>query len=241
MGLCFTSWLRNNLEIDAGPGLNGASLEKVEVSKKESRWLLHLNLQQPVEKPTLESLAGQIHNQYRYLDGVGFKVRVSDNRSVEKLLTEKRAELALYCQEQARATLPEEVLLQPDGYRLNLLVEQEDTYESLLGSDICLAIGDWFRNQYCLETVVRVLKNNPGPKTGDQQPCIIDQNVHDPAVAYNPALNGSPRSRQRKALFRSIKGEALPIKELTEGMRGAVVDAGCWNARSNRLKAAAIW
>lgn len=236
MGLCFDSWLRDNFDMETNPDFDGAFLEKVEVSKKKARWLLYLNLRQPVERPALDRLAGQICKRHLYLEGVDFKVRVADDQSVNKMLSDRRVDLACFCQEKAFAELPEEVRLKAEGYRLKLIVDQDDTYERLLGSNICSAIGDWFRSSYSLDTVVTVLKNPVGSKKKNHQQYIIDQNAHDPAVAYNPSLNNPFATRQRKSLHKKIKGEALPIRDLAEGMRGTVVDARVMERQVKAIK-----
>ncbi len=225
MGLSFESWIRHNLNFEIDEAMNGALIEKVEVSKQNGHWRIHLDLPRPVERDSLDHLARLIEQNHEYLDTVDFRIRVINNQAIKKMIMERRQDINSYCLEKKGFALSDEVVIEPEGHRMNLIVDEDELYEGMLNNGICSAVRSWLKNQYSLETVVRVLKTNHPQAASNPRQFVIDQNLHDASVAYNPPAIAAFKSRARKPEFRKLKGNPLPLKELTEGMRGVLIEA----------------
>ncbi|MBP1762374.1 MAG: polC, partial [Firmicutes bacterium] len=237
MAISFYSFVLDKLEPELACIWEAAFIQKVEVSSASRRWKIYLRLSEPIPEAKLRATEIALRGKLSFLDQIDLIPALSDHAGIIKeILNKRREDWATGCFPgcSAEKALPAlEWKITHD--RIDLIAEHLDHYQKIIDDDVCSRLADWFRQEYRLSPLVRVVCREH--KTISSQVTWIKQQEPE-IIPTAPEESKKKRSfgQNRKTASGIIKAPSLPVNELQEGMKTAVTEGEVWFKETSSLK-----
>lgn len=204
------------------PCWNQARLEKVEVFPDQRRWKLKVRLLGPVHASMLHTAEQSLTSDHPYLDQIEILPCLENSaHHLQTLFEEHRKDLS---------SLMDKVAQVPCTFgdlRLDFHPHNESQYNQYIDKEICSRLSAWFWNEYRLPVLVRVL---PSFQSASIQPVtVIEQKTGEWLTEYDPGAKRSRGSKQNRLEVRLAQQEPMPVSDLQEGLKTAVVEGEVWD------------
>ncbi|MGI5920612.1 MAG: PolC-type DNA polymerase III [Syntrophomonadaceae bacterium] len=215
-------------------------LDKVEIYKHDKLWRLFVEITQPVLASVIDETAQICKRKNQFLDRVDIipLVKPGCQKVLQTIAETRREELVGFLTDDGRKSdMPQGISWQVDDNRLDLLLKDTRLYESIIARDVCTRLSEWIWQQYYLRVVVRAKYSINTHARPSETVFIVKKNVE---VIKNDDNQGTDEKRygkrERKQREQIINHEPIPLKDVEEGLKTAVVEGEIWNKDASVLR-----
>ena len=237
MAISFHSFVLDKLEPELACIWEAAFIQKVEVLSTSRRWRIYLRLSEPIPETNIRATEIALRGKFPFLDQIDLIPALFDHTGkIKEILNIRRADwtAGCFCGCSAEKALPALEWEITDNH-IDLVAEQQDHYQKIIDDDVCSRLAAWFRQEYRLSPLVRVVCREQ--KTISSQITWIKQQEPE-IIPTAPEENKKKRSfgQNKKTSSSIIKAHSLPVNELQEGMKTAVTEGKVWLKETSSLK-----
>lgn len=240
----WTMFLQNKLG-NASHLWQGSRVEKVEVSRREKVWDIHLLVPRPVPKREIQQVEDALGQEIRFLKEVRLIPHLTNiEEHIKNILEERKGELSssLFSAPGGKE-LAKRVDWRVENDSINLVALDRESWEKLLEQDICSRLAGWFREEYVLNILVKstcaaeIPLTDPGEQGANPLPAggaaVV---VLEPRKRRQRSSRVSDQKKKGQNDENAVEGMAIPIAEIEEGMRQAIVEGEIIHLEKRSIK-----
>lgn len=240
MALCFKDFVKDKIDSNLLDYWTDTIIQQVEVNQSESVWRINLIIPRPIPASIICAVETQLTAFHNYLDHLHLiPVLAKASNDLYNTIADRQSDLAESLSKDGVCLLSMPELgwdCYPD--RIDLVSSNLDLYEWIIANGSCSCLSDWFKKEYALNILVRAIYQ------GER---IVDQGNHNlqagrdleliAPVNHNGSLikNGF-NHKDRLRIVKTIKGNSMPVAELEEGLKTAIIEGEVWDKKVFAMK-----
>lgn len=217
-----------------------SSINRVEIYRTAKLWRFYIIPDDVITARVIEETQVQLLNRHRFLQAVEiYPLPASLADYLEEILTNQEDEISsfLFAGEEL-SHLHTALSWKINGFRLDLIADNLDAYHLVLERELCTVLSDWLWQEYCLRVVVRVrCETEENHTCQEEEHYIVKRTINIiESTETERKTNSFSRREKNKVGPSNISGEPMPVAELQEGLRTAIVEGDIWARELNTLK-----
>ena len=235
-------FIQDVLGTEASTRWQGVRVQKVVVSRRRRVWQIHLQMSQPVPREELSAVESALTAQVDNLKEVTLLPQLTERpRVFRTILQQRKDELSSYLfpTSDVSGLTGVEWVVNDD---IELVVNSRQRWERLMEDDICSRMADWFKQEYGIYVLVKCTCTEPLPAPGspDFRSTDVVPEMKGKVNFISAKFISKPVRKHRKKGERQdnrqVVGEPIPISQVEEGMRQAVVEGEIVEIEKRSLK-----
>ena len=232
-------FIQDVLGTEASTRWQEVRVQKVVVSRRQRIWQIHLQMSQPVPREELRAVEAALVAQVDNLKEVMLLPQLTErSRVFRTILQQRKEEISSYLfpiSDASELTGIEWVVSED----IELMVSSRQRWERLMADDVCSRLADWFKQEYGLYVLVKCTCTEPLPVTDPRSIDVVPQMKGKTNFISAQFVSKPVRKRRKKGErqdSREVVGEPIPINQIEEGMRQAVVEGEIVEIEKRSLK-----
>lgn len=218
---------------------HGTRVRKVKVNRQERLWDICLLSPRPVPGEELLRVEAALANRVNPLQGVRLQLELMyPEDGIKEILEHRKDDLSSYLFSPPNERWAGLVEWRPERNSVNLVIGDRSQWEEFLETGACSRLAHWFWDEYRLNILVK--STCPGDTVAAvTRPRVVPELrglEGDLLRAAPPRRKRTGQRRKEKAIDNEIKGLPIPVSEVEEGMRQAVVEGVVINLDKRVLK-----
>lgn len=214
-----------------------SALERIEVYRNEKLWRIYVRIGKPVVAQVIDETARLLRRKNNFLERIEILpvIEFEEQKILNKIMEQRKDELSsfLFTGGQAKTST---IDWQVEDNRIKLIIYDIKIYEKVLAENICIKLSHWFWQEYYIRAVVIAKCEKLIPKAAGQK-YIVQKKVelikNSDSRDYNEKRTARRDRRQHE---QAINQTPIPVAEIEEGLRVAVVEGEIWDKEINVLK-----
>jgi DNA polymerase-3 subunit alpha (Gram-positive type) len=214
------------------PNWENATLERVEVFAEQRRWKLMIAVEQPISVGEIQATEQILLKEYPFLDQIELLPSLSNSsQHLTSLFNKHQSELVAYLFKNSPIPLAP---FTADEMRLDFHPTDESQYQKYLDNEVCSRLSEWYWQKYRLSVLVRVLPSNE--HTSLPEITVIEPSQGNWLPEFESTAKRSANSRRSRPDQKLSEAKTMPVVDLQEGLKTAIVEGEIWAKESTVLR-----
>ncbi|MDD4775446.1 MAG: PolC-type DNA polymerase III [Syntrophomonas sp.] len=236
MSLSFQVFISGKVSDDLLPLWADTHIKKVEISRNNQTWILHLIIPAPLPAAAVSETQEQLLHYHDFLKEIVLNPLLADTYDgLSELVRTNQRDLAA-----ALFKGGEDLFDSPAitwHYRsqgIDIVCQREEIYARVIGEGICTSMGEWLRQHYSISIIVRAILENVqtgAERSGQHYLAEGKLEVIEPLPEIARSGRRGGASRDRNKLVETIRDRSVPIASLEEGLKTAVIEGEVWDKK----------
>jgi DNA polymerase-3 subunit alpha (Gram-positive type) len=236
----FEAFLKEN-NINNASEWGGAAVKKLEVYRDAGVWRFYIGINKITPARVIKETETQLAIRFRFLDRVDIiPVPYALPAYVTAILSQREDELsALLFSSREMSRVRDNLSWSIHDSCFDLRASDLDSYNLILDSELCTQLSNWLWKEYRLRLVARVRYdlNLTTCAESEEEHYITKRDINIIESTDTLPKNNNPNRRERSRNGPSIiNGQPMPICEVQEGLRNAIVEGDVWARELTTLK-----
>lgn len=222
--ISFAAFLEGKVAPDIIQIWQGAFIQSVDVFRTRKMWRISILLPRPVSSQHMEQTRQALLNHHSFLDHIELSLQlIKPEQGLMSILDSRSNEIVSYLHTQCGVDI-QQAQWTVSGHRVDFLVEEKSLYEKMIAAEICPALSAWFWQEYALRIVTRV-RGQDHYLIRKADPVWVHSGQAE-SISFTNSHSDNNRStlRNRRQKEQPVPEEVMPIADLQEGMRKAVIE-----------------
>ncbi|MDO4539985.1 MAG: PolC-type DNA polymerase III [Syntrophomonadaceae bacterium] len=219
----------------------GAVVTAVDVLKSQAAWRIYIACEQLLPSSQVSETERFLLRRFSFLQELSLVLKLNRPEALDQAMRDLQPELEAWLKQvpEGETLALKDLEFCCDGDMIDVVTAEEQVYQRLLDTEFCSHIAQWFEQRHHMPVIARVLlKQEMSPARAEQKyvSSRLPENI-DMSGLSPDAGNGARRAKnERPPREGKIKERAVPIAELQEGMKNAVIQGEVVKRTVNNLK-----
>ncbi len=208
-----------------------ARIHRTEVHTGNKAWFIYVGINDTLNAEIVRQTAKELHECITYLDYLEIiPLPTEPAHKINEIIAGRKGELSSSFFDQESIAEGIEWMIKDD--RLDLIAEDEATFNYLIEHEVCNHLADWFWEQYSLRVLVRALA------TGHKEQLPVEPTISGTKAEVLEIRDYTPRpSRKRERRHIDLdQQKVIPLSEVQEGLKNLVVEGEVWNKEISSIR-----